>query len=69
MTGLSVNMDNQITAIIGSIVRTGLATAAGGAITSGVVTSSQVEVVSGAITALIVVAWSIWQKHRAAQKG
>lgn len=60
-------MQNQLSSIIGGIVRHGLGVVAGGAITNGFVTGAQLEVVSGAVTALLVVAWSIWQKSRAAK--
>jgi hypothetical protein len=62
-------MNQQLSGIIGGLVRHGLGALAGGAITSGVVTSSQVEVVSGALTALVVVAWSIWQKRKSLPAG
>lgn len=60
-------MNDQLTSIIGGLVRHGLGIAAGGAVANGTLTGSQVEVVGGAITSILVVAWSIWQKKRAAK--
>lgn len=61
-------MNNQLTSILGAIVRHGLGLAAGGLLTNGTVTSSEVEVVSGALTAIVVTLWSVWQKKRTVAK-
>ena len=60
-------MNDQLTSIIGGLVRHGLGTVAGGLVANGTVTGSQVEVAAGAVTTLLVVFWSIWQKKRAAK--
>lgn len=60
-------MNDQLTSIIGGLVRHGLGIAAGGAVANGTVTGSQIEVIGGAITSVLVVVWSIWQKKRAAK--
>ena len=62
-------MNQQISQLVGVFVRHGLGLLAGGAITSGMVTSSQVEVAAGAITALVIVAWSVWQKRKSLPAG
>ncbi len=50
---------------VGSIVRTALATAAGGLIADGVISADQVNAVAGAIVTILVAAWSLYQKKRA----
>ena len=54
------NMNSQITAIVGTFVRHGLTLVAG-----KLLTGDQVEIVAGAVTAVVVVAWSVWQKRKA----
>ncbi|MDH5452228.1 MAG: hypothetical protein OEX14_02640 [Paracoccaceae bacterium] len=53
--------------LIGALVRHLLGIAAGGMMTNGLVTASEVETVAGAISAIVVVAWSFWQKKQAAK--
>jgi len=53
---------------VGSIVRTGLAAAAGGLITNGVVDAETVNAVAGAIMVIVTAGWSLWQKKRAKEK-
>lgn len=60
-------MTDQLTSIIGGLVRHGLGIAAGGFVANGTITGSQVEIIGGAITSVIVVIWSVLQKKRAAK--
>ena len=55
-------MNSQLTTIAGTLVRHGLGLVAG-----KLLTGEQTEVVAGSITTVLVVAWSIWQKRRAAK--
>lgn len=52
---------------LGGIIRTALATVAGGLIADGIVTTDQVNMVAGAIVVVATAAWSLYQK-RAANK-
>jgi hypothetical protein len=47
--------------------RHGLGLAAGALISNGSVSSDQLNTTAGAVTAIVVVAWSIFQKRRAAK--
>ena len=53
-------MNSQYSTIIGTLIRHGLTIYAG-----NLLTGDQAEVVAGAGTALVVVAWSLWQKRKA----
>ena len=61
-------MSKELTEILGGLVRTGVATAAGGLIAKGYVTESAVNTISGALVVALVAGWSAWQKKRAAAK-
>jgi outer membrane lipoprotein SlyB len=53
--------------VIGAIVRAALQAAAGSAVASGVISGDDLTTAAGAITVLFSLAWSIWQKKRAAK--
>lgn len=61
-------MTDQITSIIGALVRHGLNAIGGGLVANGVITGGQLETVGGALTIVIVTAWSVWQKKRTVAK-
>lgn len=50
---------------LGGIVRTLIATGAGSLLAQGIVTQDQVTAISAGVTALIVAAWSVYQKRKA----
>ena len=52
-------------AVIGAVVRAILQVAAGSAVAGGVVSDSDITVAAGAVTALVSLAWSIYQKVKA----
>jgi len=53
--------------VIGAVVRATLQAAAGSALTAGLVSGDDITAASGAVTVLITLAWSIYQKKRAAK--
>jgi len=53
--------------LLGLLVRTGLAAAAGGMIADGTLTGEQLNTVAGGVTIAIVAGWSFFQKKRAAK--
>lgn len=54
--------------IIGSVVRSLITTLGASLLTQGVITADQLNTLGGAATVLIALAWSIWQKKKAAGK-
>jgi hypothetical protein len=62
-----MNSNVSAPALIGLLVRHGLGLAAGALISNGSVSSDQLNTTAGAVTAIVVVAWSIFQKRRAAK--
>lgn len=51
--------------VIGSFIRTGLATVAGSLVTNGYLDASTFDMLAGGVVALVTLAWSIWQKKQA----
>lgn len=51
--------------IIGSTVRTTLATAAGGLIAKGYIDATTLDMLIGGVIGLMTLGWSIWQKKKA----
>lgn len=62
-----MNQNVSAPALIGLLVRHGLGLAAGALISNGSVSSDQLNTTAGAVTAIVVVAWSIFQKRRASK--
>lgn len=63
----SMNPTVSAPALIGLLARHGLGLLSGAMLGDGVVSADQLNTAAGAVTALVVVAWSIWQKKRAAK--
>ncbi len=57
----------EVSALIGAVVRAALQVAAGSAIADGVLDGETINIIVGAVTSLATVAWSIWQKKKAAK--
>lgn len=51
--------------VVGSTIRTVLATVAGGLVTNGYLDADTLNMLAGGIVALVTLGWSIWQKKRA----
>lgn len=51
--------------VIGSFIRTGMATIAGSLVTNGYLDASTLDMLAGGVVALVTLAWSIWQKKQA----
>lgn len=51
--------------VVGSTIRTLLATLAGGLVTNGYLDADSLNMLAGGVVALVTLGWSIWQKKKA----